>query len=152
MECIELRTQAQEAFNKWGYLVQAKDQKEYTAKVNALLTEAIIRIYSEEEQRKLTMKALVQFVCSPEIGKEYAHYVNNVFSSMNFLAPQSDVHLKYRRMFASIDSDRSGGGGTCAELYLKDYYSGFYNSYLPDDQDVLKWKSFLSLDQEESDY
>lgn len=146
MECVELKTQAHEAFNKWMYLVKEKDQ------VNALLTEAIIRIYSEEKQRELTMDALVQFVCSPEIGKEYAHYVNNVFSSMNFLDHTTDVHLKYRRMFASIDSDRSGGGGTCADLYLKDYASGFYNSYVPDDQDVWKWKSFSSLDQEESDY
>ena len=146
-----LRTQAQEAFNKWMYLVTAKNQKECTTKVNALLINAIINIYSEEKLRDSTMNDLVQFVCSPTPEKEYAHYVSNVFSSINFLASPSDIHLKYCRMFASIDSDRSGGGGTCADLYLKDYASGFYNSCVPV-QDVWQCKSFSSLDQEESDY
>lgn len=135
----------QRAINKWAYLVSIENQTEATKQVNELLVDVITQIVSREQSQQ-RMEALVQFICNPAIGKEYAHYVNNVFSSVDFL-PLSDILFKYRRMFASIDSDRSGGGGECAALYLRDYDSGFYDPCLPDEQDVLKWKSLLPFTQ-----
>ena len=134
----------QRAISKWAHLVP---ENATTVQVNETLQEAIIHIKSPDCKNK--MEALVELICNPDIAKGYAHYVSNVFSSIDFSEYLSDIPFKYCRMLASIGSDRSGGGGTCAALYWQNYYSGFYDPCIPDDEDILKWECFPSFSQEE---
>lgn len=116
----------QAAINKWAYLIP---KNATTTQVNAAIIDAITHIESKTLHRS-KMEALVNLICAPNVAKEYAYYVQNVYSCIAFEKCTSDNPYIYGKMLAAIGSDRGGGGGMDPALYWKEYEDGFYNLYL----------------------